>query len=171
MMPAPQSESAAIGSPRFHRPFRSYDPEVVAILTILFGLFQALLGIPTFFLGVNIHTLYMCPVFVGAVHVIGGSFALVCERSPSRQMLKNCLYSALGGLFVGLSATAVYSYAFNNILSLKPCERHFIYDYCVRDDFVEIFRAITALLSFYDVIALIPQCFISFSALKGLKTN
>ncbi|KAL6487883.1 hypothetical protein MHYP_G00045090 [Metynnis hypsauchen] len=170
MMPDPQSESAAIAPPRFHRPFRFYDPEAVAILTILFGLFQVLLGIPTFYLGVNIRMLYMCPVFVGAVHVTGGSFALACERSPSRQLLKNCLYFAVGGLFVGLSATVVYGYAFNNILSLDPCDsdQHSRYSsQCERDEFVDFFRAFTTLLSIYDVVALFLQCFISFSALKG----
>ncbi|KAI4884912.1 hypothetical protein NFI96_013207, partial [Prochilodus magdalenae] len=174
MMPASQSEPAGSGPPRLHRPFKFYDPEVVAILTILFGLFQVLLGIPTYYLSVYSHALYLCPVFVGAVHLTGGSFALVCERSPSRQLLKNSLYSSLGGLLVGLSAIVIYGYTYNSILNIGSCDSEhtpFVHNHCLREEFIVFFRTFAAFLSVHDIIALVLQGLLSFSALKGLKAN
>ncbi|XP_035387463.1 uncharacterized protein si:dkey-9i23.16 [Electrophorus electricus] len=174
MMPVPQSESAGIGPATLHRPFRFYDPEVIAVLTILLGLFQLLLGIPTYYMSINIHVLYMCPVFVGSVYVTAGSFAMACERSPSRQLLKNCLYSGICSLVAGLCAIIVYGYAVSDIHYVPLCDAEnttLKSDSCPRDAFVDFFIAIATLLFVYDIAALLLQCFLSFSAMKGLKNN
>ncbi|XP_076831660.1 uncharacterized protein LOC143477063 [Brachyhypopomus gauderio] len=175
MMPVPQSESADINPHKLHRPFRFYDPEAVAVLTILLGLFQVLLGIPVYYMSIRIHVLYMCPVFVGAVYVAGGTYAMACERSPSRQLLKHCLYSGIGALVLGLCAIVVYGYAVHDIKHFELCNSEQSVTSSITDCptyvFVGFFRAIAALLFLYDISALILQCFISFSAMKGLKNN
>ncbi|XP_066535767.1 uncharacterized protein si:dkey-9i23.16 [Hoplias malabaricus] len=173
MTPATHSESSDISPPRLHRPFRFYDPEAVAIIGILFGLLQVLLGIPAYYLSVNTRVLYLFPIFAGTVHVLGGSFGMLCERSPSRQWLKNCLYCTLGGLLAGLSAIGVYIYALQTNPSYEPCEAdsHMLISSseCAQYAFAEFFKHYIALLSVYGTVALMLQGFLSFSALKGLK--
>ncbi|KAK1791160.1 hypothetical protein P4O66_002187 [Electrophorus voltai] len=137
MMPVPQSESAGIGPATLHRPFRFYDPEVIAYVT-------------------------------------AGSFAMACERSPSRQLLKNCLYSGICSLVAGLCAIIVYGYAVSDIHYVPLCDAEnttLKSDSCPRDAFVDFFIAIATLLFVYDIAALLLQCFLSFSAMKGLKNN
>ncbi|XP_062852374.1 uncharacterized protein si:dkey-9i23.16 [Trichomycterus rosablanca] len=164
------AETRVLPAFKLHRPFRFYDPEVVAVLTLLLGLFQMLLGFPVYYMSTSIKMLYMCPVFVGAAHVTVGSFALACERNPSKHLMKSCLYSVFFGLLVGISAIAVYSYALDDIKSMETCSPDEMYS-CPKAKFVDYFCSITALLLVYDMAALILQGFLSFSAIKGLKMN
>ncbi|KAF7710181.1 uncharacterized protein si:dkey-9i23.16 [Silurus meridionalis] len=157
---------------KLHRLFRIYDSEVVAVMTILLGVFQALLGLPTYYLSINIHTLYMCPVFVGAVYVAGGSMAMACERNPSRKMVKNCLYASAFGLLMGLCAIAVYGYAVNDFKSIEICEvKRSLFDDCPQHGVVEYFKSISALLLIYDMGAITLQGLLLFSAMKALKAK
>ncbi|MCJ8730311.1 hypothetical protein PDJAM_G00182810 [Pangasius djambal] len=87
------AESQIVPPCKLHRLFRVYDPEVVAVMTILLGLFQVLLGLPAYYMSINIKVLHLCPVFVGAVYVGGGSFAMACEKLSVCQ----CLW-AVGGI-------------------------------------------------------------------------
>ncbi|XP_072534598.1 uncharacterized protein [Salminus brasiliensis] len=176
MMSATQSEPTGIGPPRLHRLFRFYDPEVLAVMTILIGLFQVLLAFPAYFLSEDIRVFYLCPVLVGAMHVAVGSCAFVCERSPSRQWLKKCLYSTFGGLLLGFGAIIMYGYAANSITYFESCKPEELSDisedyHCPRDAFVGFFREYTLLMAIYAVVALILQFFLSISAIKGLKRN
>ncbi|XP_060780840.1 uncharacterized protein si:dkey-9i23.16 [Neoarius graeffei] len=166
------AESQIVPPCKLHRPFRFYDPEVVAVMTILLGLFQVFLGLPTYYMSINIKLLYVCPLFVGVVYVTGGSFAMACERFPSRKLVKNCLYSSVFGLLVGLSAVVVYSYAVNDIKSVEGCKSEGLSKLnCPEDSIINYFNAISALLLIYDMGGLTLQGFLLFSAMKGLKTN
>ncbi|MCI4376145.1 hypothetical protein PGIGA_G00184950 [Pangasianodon gigas] len=166
------AESQIVPPCKLHRLFRVYDPEVVAVMTILLGLFQVLLGLPAYYMSINIKVLHLCPVFVGAVYVGGGSFAMACERTPSRKLLKSCLYASVFGLLVGLSAIVVYGYAVNDIKSVKTCESEEFTEFaCPQEGVIEYFNSISALLLIYDMGALTLQGLLLFSAMKGLKTN
>ncbi|XP_053477894.1 uncharacterized protein si:dkey-9i23.16 [Ictalurus furcatus] len=156
---------------KLHRLFRVYDPEVVAVMTILLGLFQVLLGFPAYYMSINIKLLHVCPVFVGAVYVAGGSFAMACIRIPSRKLVKSCLYASVFGLLVGLSAIFVYAYAIYDMKSVIVCEPEEILHDCTPYGVFEYFNAFSALLLIYDMGALILQGLLLFSARKGLKTN
>lgn len=143
-------------------------------MTILIGLFQVILGFPAYYLSVDIRLLFLCPICVGAVHVTGGSLAFACERSPSRQLLKNCLYSTLCGLLLGFCAIIMYAFSANSIHSLENCnpeDLHGISIDCPRDSFVDFFKQYALLMGIYAVAALILQFFLSISAIKGLKSN
>ncbi|XP_017318633.1 uncharacterized protein si:dkey-9i23.16 [Ictalurus punctatus] len=170
--PAVKMAESQIEPPcKLHRLFRVYDPEVVAVMTILLGLFQVLLGFPAYYMSINIKLLHVCPVFVGAVYVAGGSFAMACIRIPSRKLVKSCLYASVFGLLVGLSAIFVYAYAIYDMKSVIFCEpEEFSHD-CTPYGVFEYFNAFSALLLIYDMGALILQGLLLFSARKGLKTN
>ncbi|XP_053357797.1 uncharacterized protein si:dkey-9i23.16 isoform X2 [Clarias gariepinus] len=154
---------------KLHRPFRVYDPEVIAVITILLGLFQVLMGFPAYYMSFNIQNLYVCPVFVGAVYVTGGSFAMACERAPSRKLVKNCLYVSVFAMLVGFSAIVVYGYGISDIKSVQGCEHSTDLVPCPQHGVIEYFKAISALLLIYDMGAFTLQGFLLFSAMKGLK--
>ncbi|GAA6096451.1 uncharacterized protein si:dkey-9i23.16 [Tachysurus ichikawai] len=168
----PMADSQSVPPCKLHRLFRVHDPEVVAVMTILLGLFQMLLGFPTYYMSFNIKVLHVCPVFVGAAFVAGGAFAMACERAPSRQLMKTCVYASAFGLLVGLCAIIVYAYAINDIKSVEGCEfnggRNI---FCQKDDVIDYFISVSALLLIYDIGALTLQGLILFSAMKGLKTS
>ncbi|KAG9275638.1 hypothetical protein AMEX_G10174 [Astyanax mexicanus] len=172
-MPATQSESTGTGPPRLYVLFRFYDPEVIAVLTILVGLFQVILAFPAYYLSIDVTFLYWCPICVGAMHVTGGSLAFVCERSPSKKMLKNCLYSTLCGLFLGFCAIILYGFSANSILSLETCTPQDLQrsSECPRDAFVDFFRHYVLLMGIYAVAAIFLQSFLSISAIKALRLN
>ncbi|XP_060728963.1 uncharacterized protein si:dkey-9i23.16 [Tachysurus vachellii] len=167
------ADSQSVPPCKLHRLFRVYDPEVVAVMTILLGLFQMLLGLPTYYMSVNIKVLHVCPVVVGAAFVAGGAFAMACERAPSRQLMKSCVYASAFGLLVGLCAIIIYAYAVNDIKSVESvCELNEGRRIgCQKDLVTEYFISVSALLLIYDIGALTLQGLILFSAMKGLKTS
>ncbi|XP_027001806.1 uncharacterized protein si:dkey-9i23.16 [Tachysurus fulvidraco] len=166
------ADSQSVPPCKLHRLFRVYDPEVVAVMTILLGLFQMLLGLPTYYMSLNIKVLHLCPVFVGAVFVAGGAFAMACERTPNRQLMKTCVYASAFGLLVGLCAIIVYAYAVNDIKSVEVCDHNVVRQSgCQKDEVIEYFISVSALLLIYDIGALTLQGLILFSAMKGLKTS
>lgn len=155
--------------PKFHRLFKFYDPEVVALMAILLGLFQLLLTIPAYNISIDIQYLFVCPLCVGSVSVIAGSFGMASERTPKRELLKNCLISGLAGLVGTLIGLILYAYAASTSLDIPPCSPE-SYD-CPQTVFQNFYKAISGQLLFYDIAALVLHCFLSFSAFKGLRIH
>ncbi|KAI7810863.1 uncharacterized protein si:dkey-9i23.16 [Triplophysa rosa] len=176
-MSTTQTASVDTVPPKSRRLFRLYDPEVVAVIAILLGLFQVLLAVPTYNISLNTTFLFMCPLSVGCVSVIAGSLSMASERTPSRQLLKKSMFAGLASLGLALIAVFLYGYAVINNPVLPHCPEpdpevtHFYENNtCPRDVFLHLNNAISGLLIFYDVVALAVHCFLSYSAFQGLKT-
>ncbi|XP_051981002.1 uncharacterized protein si:dkey-9i23.16 [Xyrauchen texanus] len=169
-MSTPQTESSGLDPPKLHHLFKFYDPEVVAVMAILLGLFQVLLTIPTYTINTEMRYLFVCPLCVGFVSVFAGSLGMVSERIPSRQLLKICLYAGLAGLGGTLIAIFLYGYAAMNVPLFPPCNTILLH-LCIEQTFEGLYKSIYWQLLFYDFAALALHCFLSFSAFKGLKTH
>ncbi|XP_073697948.1 uncharacterized protein [Garra rufa] len=166
-MPSPDSDP-----PKFHRLFKFYDPEVVALMAILLGLFQLLLTIPTYSISTDITFLFVCPLCVGSVSVIAGSFGMASERSPKRELLKNSLISGLACLVGTLIGLVLYGYAASTSPDMPPCTLQSHEDFpCPQKVFQGFYNAISGQLLFYNIAALVLHCFLSFSAFKGLRIH
>ncbi|XP_050968826.1 uncharacterized protein si:dkey-9i23.16 [Labeo rohita] len=171
-MSSNQMPSVDSDPPKFHRLFKFYDPEVVALMAILLGLFQLLLTIPTYSISIDIKYLFVCPLCVGSVSVIAGSFGMASERTPKRELLKNSMISGLACLVGTLIGLVVYGYAANTTLDFPHCtsesHEHLI---CPQTIFQGFYKAISGQLLFYNIAALFIHCFLSFSAFKGLRIH
>lgn len=170
-MSSNQMPSANSDPPKFHRLFKFYDPEVVALMAILLGLFQLLLTIPTYSISLDIKYLFMCPLCVGSVSVIAGSFGMASERTPKRELLKYCLICGFAGLVGTLIGLILYSYAASTSLDIPPCSQSHEYYACPETIFQSFYKAIAGQLLFYNIAALVNHCFLSFSAFKGLRIH
>ncbi|XP_042573038.1 uncharacterized protein si:dkey-9i23.16 isoform X2 [Cyprinus carpio] len=171
-MSSNQMPSADLDPPKFHRLFKFYDPEVVALTTILLGLFQLLLTIPAYNISLDIKYFFMCPLCVGSVSVIAGSFGMASERTPKRELLKNSLISGLAGLVGTLIGLIMYGYAASTSLDIPPCSHESLeYHTCPETIFQNFYKTISGQLLFYNIAALVLHCFLSFSAFKGLRIH
>ncbi|KAJ8373059.1 hypothetical protein AAFF_G00271870 [Aldrovandia affinis] len=176
-MPSTQAGSRGVAPPKLHRPFVFYDLEAIAVVAILVGVFQVFLALPLYFLNVGLPLLFVLPLFVGFMFVAAGSFALACEKSPSRRLMKVCAYTNLAGLVGALCALCVYSMCIHSPPTFKPCivDKTDFFSYhdtgCPEDKTTNFFRLLATLLLIYDIAALILLSLLSFSALKGLRMN
>ncbi|XP_051560022.1 uncharacterized protein LOC127444603 isoform X2 [Myxocyprinus asiaticus] len=169
-MSTPQTVSSGTDPPKLHRLFKFYDPEAVAVMAILLGLFQVLLTIPTYNISTDIRYLFVCPLCVGSVSVVAGSLGIASERTPSRQLLKKCLFAGLASLGGTLISLFLYGYAVRNFPLFPPCNE-FLLHICPGQIFQGLYKTVSWQLLFYDFAALALHCFLSFSAFKGLKTH
>ncbi|XP_070972130.1 uncharacterized protein [Oncorhynchus clarkii lewisi] len=162
--------------PKLHRLFIMFDPEVVAVMSILLGLFQVLLAVPLYYIDIGLPKLQLTlPLFIGFLFVMAGSFAFACEKSPSRQLLTGCAYTNVASLVASLLALCLYSVSLHSVQgSAAPCTLPSIDLYtwaaqkCPGEYLEEFFRSIIVLLIVYDLGALTLHSLLSFSALKGL---
>ncbi|CAI5681611.1 uncharacterized protein si:dkey-9i23.16 isoform X2 [Oreochromis aureus] len=69
---------------RLRRLFAWFDPESVAVLTILLGLFQVLFSAPFAYIDQSFPKLFILPLVLGIVVMAGGSFTMANEKNPSR---------------------------------------------------------------------------------------
>ncbi|XP_056097273.1 uncharacterized protein si:dkey-9i23.16 [Rhinichthys klamathensis goyatoka] len=165
-MSSTQTQSADSDPPKFHRLFKFHDPEVVAVMAILLGLFQLLLTIPTYSASIDMKYMFVCPLCIGSVSVIAGSFGMASERTPRKALLNICLISGIAGLVGTLIGLVLYSYAASTSLVLPPCSHD---SGCAEEIFQSFYKAISGQLLFYDIAALVLHCFLTFSAFKGLR--
>ncbi|CAB1328098.1 unnamed protein product [Coregonus sp. 'balchen'] len=156
------SAESGTGVPKLHRLFIKFDPEVVAVVSILLGLFQVLLAVPVYYMD----------------FVTAGSFAIACEKSPSRKLLMGCAYTNVASLVAGLLALCMYSVSLHSVQGFaEPCTLPNIDLYtgaahkCPGEYLEGFFRSVTVLLIVYDLGALILHSLLSFSALKGLRVG
>ncbi|XP_064782286.1 uncharacterized protein si:dkey-9i23.16 [Oncorhynchus masou masou] len=163
---------SATGGPKLHRLFIKFDPEVVAVVSILLGLFQVLLAVPLYYMDIGLPKLQlMLPLFIGFLFVTAGSFAFACEKSPSRQLLTGCAYTNVASLLAGLLALCMYSVSLHSVQgTAEPCTLPSI-DLCPGEYLEGFFRSVTVLLIIYDLGALILHSLLSLSALKGLRVG
>lgn len=170
--------AAGAAQPRLYRLFSLFDPEAAAVVTILLGLFQVLLALPIYYLDMSLpNKLFLVPLFVGSLIVAAGSFAVTCEKSPNRQLLRGCAYMNVAGLLGALLAPCIYTYALNAYEPHDECEKpdydsRYYYpplEYCPGIYFSMFFRNLTGLVLAYDIIAVVLQSMLSISALKGLR--
>ncbi|XP_029621968.1 uncharacterized protein si:dkey-9i23.16 isoform X1 [Salmo trutta] len=165
--------------PKLHRLFIKFDPEVVAVMSILLGLMQVLLAVPLYYMDVGLPKLHIVlPLFIGFLFVTAGSFALACEKSPSRQLLTGCAYTNVASLVAGLLALCLYSVSLHSVQgSAAPCTLPNTNLYtltaqkCPGEYLKEFFRSLIVLLIVYDLGALTLHSLLSFSALKGLRVG
>ncbi|XP_038856035.1 uncharacterized protein LOC120052899 isoform X1 [Salvelinus namaycush] len=195
------STESGTGGPKLHRLFIKFDPEVVAVVSILLGLFQVLLAVPLYYMDVGLPKLqFMLPLFIGFLiclcpmemnaiettdcfyfllkFVTAGSFAFACEKSPSRQLLTGCAYTNMASLLAGLLALCMYSVSLHSVQgTAQPCTLPSIDLYagaaqkCPGEYLEGFFRSVTVLLIVYDLGALILHSLLSLSALKGLRVG
>ncbi|XP_058635772.1 uncharacterized protein si:dkey-9i23.16 isoform X2 [Onychostoma macrolepis] len=143
------------------------------LTAILLGLFQLLLTIPTYSVSLDIKYLFMCPLCVGSVTLIAGSFGMASERTPKRVLLKNCMICGLAGLVGTLIGLILYGYAASTSLDILPCSQESHEDQypCLEMMYQSFYKAISGQLLFYNIAALVIHCFLSFSAFKGLRIH
>ncbi|CAM4482614.1 unnamed protein product [Leuciscus chuanchicus] len=137
-------------------------------MVILLGLFQLLLTIPTYSSSIDMKYMFVCPLCIGSVSVIAGSFGMASERTPRKALLNICLISGIAGLVGTLIGLVLYSYAANTSLVLPPCSQD---SGCPEEVFQSFYKAISGQLLFYDIAALVLHCFQTFSAFKGLRKH
>ncbi|XP_077102678.1 uncharacterized protein LOC143753804 [Siphateles boraxobius] len=167
-MSSTQTQSADSDPPKFHRLFKFHDPEVVAVMAILLGLFQLLLTIPTYSASIDMKYMFVCPLCIGSVSVITGSFGMASERTPRKPLLNICLFFGIASLVGTLIGLVLYCYAASTPLVLPPCSRD---SGCPEEVFQSFYKAISGQLLFYDIGALVLHCFLTFSAFKGLSKH
>lgn len=169
-MSSTQTQSADSDPPKFQRLFKFHDPEVVAVMAILLGLFQLLLTVPTYSISIDMKYMFVCPLCIGSVSVLAGSFGMASERTPRRALLKYCLISGIAGLVGTLIGLVLYGYATSNSPVLRPCPNESYFS-CPEKVFQGFYKAISGQLLFYDIAALVLHCFLTFSAFKGLRIH
>ncbi|XP_067297345.1 uncharacterized protein si:dkey-9i23.16 [Pseudorasbora parva] len=173
-MSSTQMQSADPDPPKCHRLFKFHDPEVVAVMVILLGLFQLFLTVPIYSATLNVENIFLFPLCIGSVSVIAGSFGMASERTPRRALLKICLISGIAGLMGTLIGLVLYGYVASTTPDPPPCiqeEDVFSYLKCPIKDFQLFSEAIPKLLLIYDIAALVLHCFQTFSAFKGLRIH
>ncbi|XP_066574748.1 membrane-spanning 4-domains subfamily A member 18 [Amia ocellicauda] len=177
-MPSSQFGGVPAGTSRFDHS-SCLDPETLGVMTILLGIFQLLLAIPSYYVELSPPWLLIMPVCIGIVFIIAGSFAVACEKVPNRRLLQGCVYSNVCGLVVALCAVCVYAVALHRVPSPKTCA-HFDLDMHLEDmeincifDHVSKTTAlsIATLLMLYNITALILVSLLSFSSLRELRSN
>ncbi|XP_069047767.1 uncharacterized protein [Lepisosteus oculatus] len=163
--------STGTAGPKVHRLHCILDPEALGVVTVLLGIFQLLLAIPVYYTDLQPPRVLITPVLIGVLFIIAGSFSIACEKSPSRQLLRGCLYSNGAGLLVALCAVFVYSVSLHQIPKAESCESHGP-DVTICQ-LTAAFRGMTigvaALLMIYDIAALVLQSVLAFCALRELK--
>ncbi|XP_042340284.1 uncharacterized protein si:dkey-9i23.16 [Plectropomus leopardus] len=166
--------------PRLHRLFPWFDPYSAAVVTILLGLFQVILSIPLSFVDPTLPKLFVAPLFIGIIIVVGGSFTIAYERDPSRLLLQGCVCSNLVGLLGTLISFCIYCYSLSNQQNKEPCdsttEPSYDYDYGSRSrcagDVLSLYTwNMILLLVLYNIGAVIMHSLLSVSALKAFKTE
>ncbi|XP_010889948.2 uncharacterized protein si:dkey-9i23.16 [Esox lucius] len=162
--------------PKLHRLFIKFDPEATGVVAILLGVFQVLLAVPLYYMDISLpKAQFLLPLFIGILFVMAGSFAVACEKTPSRHLLTGCAYTNVASLLAGLLALCIYSVSLNNVqASAESCtlyKAESLDDKCPGEFLEDFFRSITALLIVYDLGALILHTLLSFSALKGLRVG
>ncbi|XP_038856038.1 uncharacterized protein LOC120052899 isoform X3 [Salvelinus namaycush] len=154
------STESGTGGPKLHRLFIKFDPEVVAVVSILLGLFQVLLAVPLYYMDVGLPKLqFMLPLFIGF-------------------LLTGCAYTNMASLLAGLLALCMYSVSLHSVQgTAQPCTLPSIDLYagaaqkCPGEYLEGFFRSVTVLLIVYDLGALILHSLLSLSALKGLRVG
>ncbi|XP_043095170.1 uncharacterized protein si:dkey-9i23.16 isoform X2 [Puntigrus tetrazona] len=142
------------------------------LMAILLGLIQLLLTAPTYNISLDINFLYICPLCVGSVSVIAGSFGMASERTPKRDLLKYCLICGLAGLVGTLIGLVLYSYAASTSLNIPSCSSEYSENSTCPDIiFQSLYKAISGQLVFYNIATLVIHCFLLFSAFKGLRKH
>lgn len=135
-------------------------------MAILLGLFQLLLTLLTHTVSLDMKYMFVCPLCVGSVTIIAGSFGLASERTPRRDLLKNTLISGLAGLVATLIGLFLYIYATSTSLDLPPCSPN---EPCAEKLFQGFYKAVSGQLLLYDIAAVVALSFLSLSAFKGLR--
>ncbi|XP_029621969.1 uncharacterized protein si:dkey-9i23.16 isoform X2 [Salmo trutta] len=146
--------------PKLHRLFIKFDPEVVAVMSILLGLMQVLLAVPLYYMDVGLPKLHIVlPLFIGF-------------------LLTGCAYTNVASLVAGLLALCLYSVSLHSVQgSAAPCTLPNTNLYtltaqkCPGEYLKEFFRSLIVLLIVYDLGALTLHSLLSFSALKGLRVG
>lgn len=169
-MSTTQTASVNTDLPKSHRLFRFYDPEVVAVMAILLGLFQILLAAPTYSAITDMRFLFICPLCGGCVCLLAGSLSMASERTPSRQLLRKCLFAGIASLGMAVIALVLYAYAASNIPVYSSCQEYDL-NLCPEYVFHNFYKALSGQLMFYDIVTLAVNGFLSVSAFQGLKTN
>ncbi|KAF7651856.1 hypothetical protein LDENG_00104550 [Lucifuga dentata] len=171
MMSSEEAEPAA--EPWLYRLFSLFDPEAMAVVTILLGLVQVLLSMPLYYTNM-LPNLFLLPLIIGALIVAGGSFTVASERFPSRQLLRGCACSNLLGLLGALLAFCLYLFTLTRVHANEPCESTtdnlHDYDYpthkywCPSQQLMVFGWCVTLLLILYDTAALLMHSFLSLNA-------
>lgn len=151
------------------------DLESVAVITILFGLFQVLLCVPLAYSGTaNMPKIFILPLLIGILVVIGGSLAMANERNPSRYLLQGCACSNAISLLGAIIAFCLYCVNIKRIPSPEMCEDFTnlrLRAECSGEYVMLYSLSILILLLFYDTGAIILNGILSALSLKELKKD
>ncbi|XP_054460422.1 uncharacterized protein si:dkey-9i23.16 [Anoplopoma fimbria] len=170
--------SPGVVEPRAHRLSAWFDHEAAAVLTILMGLFQVFLSVPLAYAHMTLPKLFILPLVLGVIIVIGGSFTIANERNSSRLKLRGCACSNVVGLLGALLAFCLYCYFLNTVSNTETCEpSSHQYDYrpysyqCPGELLAAYCWSLVLLLLLYDIGAVVLHGVLTVSALKDLKTD
>ncbi|XP_063331119.1 uncharacterized protein si:dkey-9i23.16 [Pelmatolapia mariae] len=155
---------------RLRRLFAWFDPESVAVLTILLGLFQVLFSAPFAYIDQSLPKLFILPLVLGIVVMAGGSFTMANEKNPSRRLLQGCVCSNVVGLLGTLLAFGLYYYTLHTSHRGVTCSDGYS-GVCLPQLLADYSWSVTLLLLLFDTGAVVMHCLLSISAFKTLKTN
>lgn len=161
--------------PRLQRLATWFDPESAAVVTILLGLFQMLLSASLAHTDPTLPKLFILPLVMGILIVIGGSFTIANERNPSRLLLQGCVCSNVIGLLGALLALCLYCYSLNTLhnedrcLSVPVDHYYSSYYHCPPEHLAAYSWSVTLLLLLYDSAAVLMHGLLSVSAFTTLK--
>ncbi|XP_039883158.1 uncharacterized protein si:dkey-9i23.16 isoform X1 [Simochromis diagramma] len=165
-----RSDMASEGA-RLRRLFAWFDPESVAVLTILLGLFQVLFSAPFAYIDQSLPKLFILPLVLGIVVMAGGSLTMANEKNPSRLLLQGCVCSNVVGLLGTLLAFGLYYYTLHTSPREVTCSDDYYSSVCLPQLLADYSWSVTLLLLLFDTGAVVMHCLLSISAFKTLKTN
>ncbi|XP_040003222.1 uncharacterized protein si:dkey-9i23.16 [Xiphias gladius] len=174
----PSEEVVPTVEPRLHRLSAWFDPETAGVVTILLGLFQVVLSVPLAYADQTLPKLFILPLVLGILILVGGSFTMANERNPSRQLLQGCACSNVVGLLGALLAFCLYCYSLHTVRSEELCmpipsDHYYRQSYyeCPGELLTAYCWSVTVLLLLYNTGAVVLHCLLSVYALKALKTD
>ncbi|CAL8355248.1 unnamed protein product [Boreogadus saida] len=172
------SEGAA-SEPRLRRVLALFDMEAAAVVAILLGIAQLLLTSPLYYLDVSLpKSLFILPLFIGTLFVIGGSLTIASARSSSKSMRQSCAYSNVACLLGAVLAVCLYCFSLSSVKQQPDCvedtEVSFFYHSltvdCLEGRLLGLFWTVVTLLLCYNVGALLLHGLLTVTSIRALRS-
>ncbi|CAL8389691.1 unnamed protein product [Arctogadus glacialis] len=170
------SEGAA-SEPRLRRVLALFDMEAAAVVAILLGIAQLLLSSPLYYLDVSLpKSLFILPLFIGTLFVIGGSLTIASARSSSKSVHQSCAYSNVACLLGAVLALCLYCFSLSSVKQpdcVEDTEVSFYHSLsvdCLEGRHVGLFWNVVTLLLCYNVGALLLHGLLTVTSIRALRS-
>ncbi|CAL8270729.1 unnamed protein product [Gadus morhua 'NCC'] len=148
--------------------------EAAAVVAILLGITQLLLSSPLYYLDVSLpKSLFILPLFIGTLFVIGGSLTIASARSSSKYVRQSCAYSNVACLLGAVLAVCLYCFSLSSVKQPDCVEDPFYYAHtvdCLEGRIVGLFWTVMTLLLCYNVGALLLHGLLTVTSIRALRS-